>query len=154
MREFFVEVELHVPKFQFQLYVSGDTLRGRKAITALRQIIERELPGQCQVEVIDAVAQPDRAEDEKVLATPTLVSAALLPARLLVGDLSAPGRVLEGLRPLSEGVSGASDANAGSLHVRDGRYQALIEEQLAAVLILDTAGVIRFANAAAVRMFA
>jgi circadian clock protein KaiB len=40
---------------------------------------------------------PDRAEDEKILATPTLIKTLPLPLRRVIGDLSDKDKVLLGL---------------------------------------------------------
>jgi circadian clock protein KaiB len=59
-------------------------------MTAVRRIEQRVsaagLP--IQVEVIDVTADPDLAESERILATPTLVRESPPPRRRVIGDLS------------------------------------------------------------------
>ena len=67
------------------------------AITNLRRICEQELRGQYELEVIDVLEQPQMAEDEKILATPTLIKQLPPPLRRVIGDLSDKEKVLLGL---------------------------------------------------------
>lgn len=47
------------------------------------------------VDIVDVLKQPDEAENEKILATPTLIRQVPGPQRRLVGDLGEPARVIE-----------------------------------------------------------
>jgi circadian clock protein KaiB len=47
--------------------------------------------------VIDVLEQPQAAEEEKILATPTLVKELPPPARRVIGDLSDTEKVFLGL---------------------------------------------------------
>jgi circadian clock protein KaiB len=55
------------------------------------------LGGEYQLEVIDVLANPQIAEDEKILATPTLIKQLPPPLRRVIGDLSDKEKVLLGL---------------------------------------------------------
>jgi circadian clock protein KaiB len=68
-----------------------------RAIENLRRICEDDLNGQYEVEVIDVLENPQLAEDQKILATPTLVKQLPEPVRKIIGDLSDRERVLIGL---------------------------------------------------------
>ena len=80
-----------------KLYVAGETFRSQRAVANLRRICEDELGGEYDLAVIDVLEQPQVAEDERILATPTLVKEVPLPARRLIGDLSDREKVLLGL---------------------------------------------------------
>jgi len=80
-----------------RLYVTGKTSKAEVAIANLRRICEQELQGKYQLEVIDVLEQPQMAEDEKILATPTLIKQLPPPLRRVIGDLSDTGKVLLGL---------------------------------------------------------
>jgi circadian clock protein KaiB len=67
------------------------------AIANLRRICEQELGGQYQLEIIDVLEHPDLAEEDKVLATPTLIKQLPPPLRKVIGDLSDKEKVLLGL---------------------------------------------------------
>jgi len=86
-----------VNKFRFKLYVAGQTPRSQQAVTNLRQLCEESLPGRYDMEVIDVLQHPDLAEDERILATPTLVKLSPTPIRRVIGDLSDFPKVRMGL---------------------------------------------------------
>ena len=67
------------------------------AIANLKRICEEELAGRYELEIIDVLEYPDLAEDEKILATPTLIKSLPLPLRRVIGDLSNTEKVLLGL---------------------------------------------------------
>lgn len=84
-------------KYLIKLYVAGQTWRSQRAIANLRQICENELAGEYDLVVIDVLERPQLAEDEKILATPTVVKELPTPIRRIIGDLSDSERVLLGL---------------------------------------------------------
>lgn len=83
--------------FVLRLFVTGRTARSDTAIRNLQQLCERELKGEYQLEVIDVLERPQLAEDEKILATPTLIKDLPPPLRRIIGDMSSSDRVLLGL---------------------------------------------------------
>ena len=85
------------------LYVTGTSPRAQIAISNLRRICEQELEGRYELEIVDVLEHPQRAEDEKILATPTLIKQLPPPLRRVIGDLSDKDKVLLGLevRPQS-----------------------------------------------------
>ncbi|MBA2689043.1 MAG: circadian clock protein KaiB [Gemmatimonadaceae bacterium] len=84
-------------KYLLRLFVTGTSSRTGTAIANLRRICEQELGGQYDLEIIDVLQFPDVAEDEKILATPTLIKSLPLPLRRVIGDLSDKEKVLLGL---------------------------------------------------------
>jgi circadian clock protein KaiB len=80
-----------------KLYVTGQTPRSLAAIANLRRICEEELRGQYEMLVIDVLERPQLAEDEQILATPTVIKELPPPIRRIIGDLSDKERVLLGL---------------------------------------------------------
>jgi circadian clock protein KaiB len=91
-------------KYLIKLYVTGQTPRADRAIANLRRLCEEELAGRYELVVIDVLERPQLAEDEKILATPTVVKELPVPIRRIIGDLSDSERVLLGLdlRPALE----------------------------------------------------
>jgi circadian clock protein KaiB len=83
--------------YLLKLYVTGRTPRSEKAIANLRRICEEELHGQYEMQVVDVLEHPQLAEDEKILATPTLIKRLPPPLRRVIGDLSDKDKVLLGL---------------------------------------------------------
>lgn len=84
-------------KYILKLYITGHTPRSERAIANLIQICKNELNEEYALEVIDVLEQPQLAEDEKILATPTLVKVLPPPLKRLIGDLSDTEKVLLGL---------------------------------------------------------
>lgn len=57
----------------FRLFVAGDSPRSLRAIENLRRLGEDTLGGRYEMEVVDVLQHPERAEEDRILATPTLV---------------------------------------------------------------------------------
>src|SRR5690348_17039999 len=89
--------DLPAHTFVLKLYVTGTSPRTRQAIENLQRICEQELRGRYQLEIIDVLEQPQAAEDDRVLATPTLIKQLPPPLRRVIGDLSDKDKVLFGL---------------------------------------------------------
>lgn len=84
-------------RYILKLYVTGHTQRSERAVTMLEAICTDELSGEYELTVIDILENPQLAEDEKILATPTLIKVLPQPLRRIIGDLSDKERVLMGL---------------------------------------------------------
>jgi circadian clock protein KaiB len=91
------EVEGVLSKFILTLYVTGTSPRTAIAIDNLNRICAQELDGRYELEIVDVLEDPQRAEDEKILATPTLIKQLPPPLRRVIGDLSDKDKVLLGL---------------------------------------------------------
>jgi circadian clock protein KaiB len=89
--------EAILSSYLLKLYVTGKTPRTEKAIANLRRICEEDLHGQYELQIIDVLQHPQLAEDEKILATPTLIKRLPPPLRRVIGDLSDRDKVLLGL---------------------------------------------------------
>jgi circadian clock protein KaiB len=84
-------------QYCLRLYVTGLTPKSTHAIANLRTILDQNLKGQYELEVIDVYQQPEIAEKEDIIAAPTLVRELPLPVRKIIGDMSNKQRVLLGL---------------------------------------------------------
>jgi circadian clock protein KaiB len=85
---------------RLKLYVAGIGSRSDRALANL----ERICAGMCSIEVIDIVARPDLAEQDRILATPVVIREHPQPARRVVGDLADEGGVALGLDlPMPQG---------------------------------------------------
>ncbi|EDY38170.1 circadian clock protein KaiB [Cyanobium sp. PCC 7001] len=80
-----------------KLYVAGNTPNSMRALKTLRNILEMEFKGVYALKVIDVLVNPQLAEEDKILATPTLTKILPPPVRRIIGDLSDRERVLIGL---------------------------------------------------------
>src|SRR5207247_5584168 len=83
--------------YLLKLYVTGTSPRTQLAISNLNRICEQELQGQYKLEIIDVLEHPQVAEDDRILATPTLIKQLPPPLRRVIGDLSDKDKVLLGL---------------------------------------------------------
>ena len=84
-------------KYLLKLYVAGDSPRSRQAIANVRRICDDALGQDADLDIVDITQEPQVAEQEKILATPTLVKLEPPPVRRLIGDLSRRETVLAGL---------------------------------------------------------
>ncbi len=84
-------------KWVLKLYVAGQTPKSMAAFENLKNICRDYLKGQCEIQVIDLLKNPQLAEGDQILAIPTLVRKLPVPFRKIIGDLSNTERVLIGL---------------------------------------------------------
>jgi circadian clock protein KaiB len=88
----------HVPvRYLLRLYVTGMTPRSTAAVATVKAICEEHLRGRYELEIVDLYRTPERAQNEQIVAVPTLVKEQPHPERRLVGNLSDLPRVLRGL---------------------------------------------------------
>ncbi len=80
-----------------KLYVTGQTPNSMRAIANLKKLCDEQLQGNYEVKVIDILKEPQLAEDDRIIATPTLVKVLPAPLRKIIGDLSDTEKVLFGL---------------------------------------------------------
>jgi circadian clock protein KaiB len=88
-----------------KLYVAGNTPNSMRALKTLRNILDEEFRGVYALKVIDVLKNPQLAEEDKILATPTLAKILPPPVRRIIGDLSDRERVLIGLDLLYDELS-------------------------------------------------
>ena len=81
-------------KYVLKLYVTGLTPRSQDAVKNLKKILNEDYKGVYSLRVIDVVKHPNLAEDDKILATPTLIKILPPPVRRIIGDLSNKEKVL------------------------------------------------------------
>ena len=84
-------------KWILRLYVAGQSPKALTAFNNLKKICEEQLDGKYSIEVIDLLLNPHRANEDQILALPTLVRKLPVPVRKIIGDLSNTDRVLVGL---------------------------------------------------------
>ncbi|MEA5593855.1 circadian clock KaiB family protein [Rivularia sp. UHCC 0363] len=82
--------------------MTGDTPRSNRAIANLNELCQATLPNHFKITVIDVLKQPDIAEKEKIIVTPTLIREFPLPQVRIIGDLSDVKTVLMGLEITSK----------------------------------------------------
>ncbi len=94
-------------KLVLRLYIAGQTPKSLKALNNLKKICSDYVNEQYQIEVIDLLKKPELAQQDQVLAIPTLVRNLPIPIRKIIGDLSDTDRVLLGLNLHSARPAGA-----------------------------------------------
>lgn len=94
------------PRLELRLYVAGQTPKSLVALKNLKKICDEHLKGSYRLHVIDLIKTPQLAQDDQILAIPTLVRNLPQPIRKIIGDLSDTQKVLVGLnvRPNSGGA--------------------------------------------------
>lgn len=90
--------------YVLKLYVAGNTPNSVRALKTLKNILEHDFQGVYALKVIDVLKNPQLAEEDKILATPTLSKVLPPPVRKIIGDLSDREKVLIGLDLLYEEI--------------------------------------------------
>jgi circadian clock protein KaiB len=84
-------------KWDLRLYVAGQTPKSLAAFNNLKKFCDAHIPGQYRIEIIDLIQNPSLAQNDQVVAIPTLVRKLPEPIRKIIGDLSNSERVLVSL---------------------------------------------------------
>jgi circadian clock protein KaiB len=77
-----------------RLYIAGQSTKSLAAISNLHRFCETYLANRHQIEVVDLLLNPELAEQEKIIAIPTLVRLSPEPVRRIIGDLSDTEKIL------------------------------------------------------------
>jgi circadian clock protein KaiB len=88
---------IDVSKYHLRLYVIGRSPRSQVAIANLEALVKQLAGSGHDYEVFDILEQPDLAEQERLLATPTLIKVKPPPSVRVIGDLSDTLAVAEAL---------------------------------------------------------
>lgn len=88
-----------------KLYITGITPRSQSAVSNLREICTTEFGENYRLDIIDVLEHPEMAEQEKILATPSLIKTLPPPISRLIGDLSDREKVLFSLEILDKRTS-------------------------------------------------
>lgn len=94
--------------WHLMLFVARESSASAHAIVQLKRIAAEYLPPKSIVEVVDLFEEPDRADEEQILAIPTLVRKSPLPMRRVIGDLSDIQRVLTSIGFVTNNPASAS----------------------------------------------
>ncbi|MES2515202.1 MAG: circadian clock KaiB family protein [Bacteroidota bacterium] len=86
-----------VAEWQLLLYIAGQTPKSVKALSNIKKYAEEHLAGKYTIEIVDLLKNPQLAENDQILAVPTLVRKLPEPIRKIIGDLSNEEKVLVGL---------------------------------------------------------
>ena len=100
------------PHLILRLYIAGQTPNSLKAMTNLKKLCAEYMSEGYRIEVIDLLKKPELAQQDQVLAIPTLVRNLPVPIRKIIGDLSDTHRVLVGLELQGVRTEGVRTAGA------------------------------------------
>lgn len=92
-------------EYLLHLYITGATPNSMRAVRNIKEICEEHLAGRYELLIIDIYQQPLLAQQEQIVAAPTLIRMRPLPRRQLVGDLSNRPSVLISLGVPQSGPS-------------------------------------------------
>ncbi|KUP90565.1 sensor histidine kinase [Tritonibacter horizontis] len=73
------------PEWQFEFYHSNSVIELDAALTRLKRLLDTHLIGRYALDVVDVTDHPDRAEREKITATPTFLLRGPRETRKLLG---------------------------------------------------------------------
>ncbi|MBP0015656.1 MAG: circadian clock KaiB family protein [Roseofilum sp. SBFL] len=88
--------------YLLKLYITGNTPKSQRAIANLIEICNTQLEDQYELKIIDVLEEPELAETERILVTPTLIKQLPQPIQRIIGDLSNVDTVLLGLDLIPE----------------------------------------------------
>jgi circadian clock protein KaiB len=108
-------------KYALRLFVTGKGGRSQQALDNLHAICDERMRGDYVLEVIDILDNPQLAEDQKILATPTLIRDLPPPPRRLIGDLSQLAKVLDALGLTARDDQADTSVTAAAPQAKDSR---------------------------------
>lgn len=85
------------PLFKFRLYIADNLLNSSQARQNLTALCRKNFEGRYEIEVVDIFQSPERARDDGVGLTPTLILLLPLPERRVVGTLGDAQETLQAL---------------------------------------------------------
>jgi circadian clock protein KaiB len=88
--------------YLLKLYITGNTPKSQRAIANLIEICNSQLEDQYELKIIDVLEEPELAETERILVTPTLIKQLPQPIQRIIGDLSNADKLLLGLDLIPE----------------------------------------------------
>ena len=84
-------------KLILQLYVTGMSPKSMEAIENIKLLCDEHLHDAFELEVIDIYKHPERAAEEHIVFSPSLIKQLPLPRKTLIGTLSNTAKVIKAL---------------------------------------------------------
>jgi circadian clock protein KaiB len=81
-------------EFALRLYITGATHHSTEAVRNIKIFCENYLAGRYTLNIIDVYQQPSMAQQQQIIAAPTLVVNVQGADRRIVGNLSDSGKIL------------------------------------------------------------
>ncbi len=82
---------------ELKLYVVNKSRSSVRAIKDLEYFLKNNYQNQYRLEIINVLEKPELAEQDKILATPTVIKYTPVPVARIIGDLSNSIKVSTGL---------------------------------------------------------
>lgn len=82
---------------RLRLYVAGNAPNSLSAVANAKSICEEHFALRHELEIVDLLAEPQRALADGIIVTPTLLKLSPEPVQRLIGNLSDTKRVLQSL---------------------------------------------------------
>ncbi len=80
--------------YSFVLFIAGNSARSSQAESNLRRMADERLEGGYELAIVDITRDPERAERERILTTPTVLKTRPGTPRKATGDLSDMDKVM------------------------------------------------------------
>jgi circadian clock protein KaiB len=84
-----------VVAWSLRLYVAGQSPKSLTAFANLKRLCEEHLADQYHIEVIDLARQPHLAQNDQIVALPTLVRKLPEPVKRIIGNLSSIEKIMK-----------------------------------------------------------
>jgi circadian clock protein KaiB len=84
-------------KLILQLFVSGMSPKSMEAIENIKLLCDTYLEGAFDLEIIDLYKNPEAANSNQVVFSPSLIKQLPLPKKTLIGNFSDTKKVIKGL---------------------------------------------------------
>jgi len=84
-------------KLVLQLYVSGMSPKSMEAIENIKRLCDAHLEGAFDLEIIDLYKNPEAANINQIVFSPSLIKQLPLPKKTLIGNFSDTNKVFKGL---------------------------------------------------------
>ena len=85
---------LHEVVIRLRLYVAGSAPNSLRAIENASTIGEEHFAGRYELEIVDLIKQPERALEDGIIVTPTLIKLGPPPVLRIIGNLGDTEQVL------------------------------------------------------------
>jgi circadian clock protein KaiB len=86
-----------VEKLVLQLYVTGMSPKSMEAIENIKLLCDEYLKDAFELEIIDIYKNPERAVEQHIVFSPSLIKQLPLPRKTLIGTLADTEKVIKAL---------------------------------------------------------
>jgi circadian clock protein KaiB len=101
------------PQYVVRIYVAGNTGKSSGAIENLKRILDKEMPGQYKIVVVDVSKNPALAREHNLIALPTIIRTLPAPVQKFVGNLSDENGVSVGFDLIADKQGATKAAKIG-----------------------------------------